>query len=128
MGGLESRIESQITVIQDNLLATSLDLDSLNLSEEEKGFRFNSPFILLSSRIIYAAIFLFSSGPYQTVFWQECDRMNILLAEIVRSLKELEAGLKGQLTMSESMEALQKALDLGRTPGALFCFLSSLHH
>lgn len=31
-------------------------------------------------------------GPYQNVFIQEMDVMNTLLAEIVRSLKELQLG------------------------------------
>eukprot|EP01083_Nonionella_stella_P100679 284318_1 len=55
-------------------------------------------------------------GPYQNVFLQECTRMNVLVAEIMRSLKELELGLAGELTMSERMEALQNALFLDRVP------------
>lgn len=54
--------------------------------------------------------------PYQNVFLQECERMNILVAEIIRSLRELNLGLSGDLQMSESMEELQKALFLGRVP------------
>lgn len=33
-------------------------------------------------------------NPYVSVCLQECDRMNLLLAEIKRSLNELDLGLK----------------------------------
>jgi dynein heavy chain, axonemal len=49
---------------------------------------------------------------------QEMDVMNILLAEIVRSLKELQLGFAGELTMSDSMDALRTALYLDRIPVA----------
>jgi len=55
-------------------------------------------------------------GPYQNVFIQECDRMNILVIELQRSLAELDLGLTGELQMSERMEVLQRALYLGRVP------------
>lgn len=37
-------------------------------------------------------------SPYTVVCLQECERMNLLLAEIRRSLTDLELGLKVQLT------------------------------
>merc|ERR1711967_2025 len=49
-------------------------------------------------------------GPYQNVFMQEMEVMNVLVAEIVRSLKEL--------TLSDSMETLQDCLFLDRIPPA----------
>uniref|UniRef100_A0A3B5KQQ0 Dynein, axonemal, heavy chain 11 n=1 Tax=Xiphophorus couchianus TaxID=32473 RepID=A0A3B5KQQ0_9TELE len=50
-------------------------------------------------------------SPYVLVCFQECERMNLLVAEIKKSLSELEAGLKqGELTISSSMERLQSAL------------------
>ncbi|XP_077976399.1 dynein beta chain, ciliary-like isoform X2 [Styela clava] len=49
-------------------------------------------------------------SPYIVVCLQECERMNILLSEIRRSLKELDLGLKGELTFSSGMEAVQDAL------------------
>jgi dynein heavy chain len=55
-------------------------------------------------------------GPYQNVFIQEMDVMNILLTEIVRSLKELILGFAGELTMSDSMDALKTCLYLDRVP------------
>jgi len=57
-------------------------------------------------------------GPYQNVFIQEMDVMNILLAEIVRSLNELKLGFAGELTMSDAMDALKSSLYLDRIPAA----------
>jgi len=39
--------------------------------------------------------------------------MNILLEEMIISLKALDLGLKGQLTISENMEVLIQSLSLG---------------
>jgi dynein heavy chain len=57
-------------------------------------------------------------GPYQNVFLQECERMNILTGEMRKSLKELELGLNGELQISARMENLQNALFLGRVPAS----------
>ncbi|KAM6240343.1 dynein axonemal heavy chain 9 isoform 4-T5 [Spheniscus humboldti] len=54
--------------------------------------------------------------PYVVVAFQECERMNILTGEIKRSLKELDLGLKGELTMTSDMENLQNALFLDTVP------------
>jgi dynein heavy chain len=43
-------------------------------------------------------------GPFQNVFLLECDRMNQLVGEILRSLDELDLGLSGELQMSTQME------------------------
>merc|ERR1719361_769020 len=56
-------------------------------------------------------------GPFQYVFLQECDRMRELVDEIKRSLRELDLGLNGELTMSERMEELQMALFMDKVPG-----------
>lgn len=55
-------------------------------------------------------------GPYQNVFMQEMDVMNVLLTEIVRSLRELALGFAGELTMSDAMDALKNSLYLDRIP------------
>eukprot|EP00753_Platysulcus_tardus_P011842 PLAT3317.22.p1 GENE.PLAT3317.22~~PLAT3317.22.p1 ORF type:complete len:2183 (+),score=1467.98 PLAT3317.22:1402-7950(+) len=57
-------------------------------------------------------------GPYTNVFLQECVRMNALVAEIVRSLSELDSGFNGDLTMSEQMEMLMHDLFLDRVPAS----------
>merc|ERR1719160_1827143 len=49
-------------------------------------------------------------GPYQFVFLQECEYMNILVGEMIRSLSELQLGFKGELTMSPAMEDLASCL------------------
>jgi dynein heavy chain len=48
---------------------------------------------------------------------QESERMNVLLAEMKRSLAELDLGLKGDLTMSDPMETLMNALANGSVAG-----------
>lgn len=55
-------------------------------------------------------------GPFQHVVLQECERMNMLLGEIVRSLVELDLGFRGDLTMSDGMEDLAQSLFLDRVP------------
>lgn len=47
---------------------------------------------------------------------QEAERMNILTAEMKRSLAELDLGLRGDLTMSEPMEKLMQALASDTVP------------
>ncbi|XP_078250276.1 dynein axonemal heavy chain 11-like [Pogona vitticeps] len=54
--------------------------------------------------------------PYILVCFQECERMNILIHEIRRSLKELDLGLKGELAISAEMEQLQTALFCDNLP------------
>ena len=56
--------------------------------------------------------------PYINVAIQECDRMAILTNEIRRSLKELDLGLKGDLTISESMEALMNSIFFNQVPAS----------
>mgnify|MGYP002026609825 FL=1 len=55
-------------------------------------------------------------GPFQNSFLQEMEVMNRLLAEIVRSLKELTLGFKGELSMSDAMEAVCDALFMDEVP------------
>eukprot|EP00742_Colponemidia_sp_Colp-10_P026906 GILJ01033111.1.p1 GENE.GILJ01033111.1~~GILJ01033111.1.p1 ORF type:complete len:344 (-),score=47.18 GILJ01033111.1:90-1091(-) len=54
--------------------------------------------------------------PYVVVALQECERMNILLDELRRTLQELQLGLEGALNISDAMEALSTALFLNRVP------------
>ncbi|XP_059610636.1 dynein beta chain, ciliary isoform X2 [Phlebotomus argentipes] len=54
--------------------------------------------------------------PYVIVAFQECERMNYLTNEIKRSLKELDLGLKGELTITSDMEELENALFLDQVP------------
>ncbi|MEE6512879.1 hypothetical protein FKM82_020190 [Ascaphus truei] len=54
--------------------------------------------------------------PYVVVAFQECQRMNLLITEIRRSLKELNLGLKGELTITPDMEDLSSALFYDNVP------------
>ncbi|VVC32244.1 Hypothetical protein CINCED_3A002285 [Cinara cedri] len=54
--------------------------------------------------------------PYVIVSFQECERMNVLMNEIRRSLKELQLGLKGELTITADMETLEDCLFMDRVP------------
>ena len=47
---------------------------------------------------------------------QECERVNTLLTTLRISLNECGAGLRGRLTVSESMERVLHALDHGQVP------------
>jgi dynein heavy chain len=58
-----------------------------------------------------------AEGPFNQVVLQECNRMNVLLDEIRRSLVELDKGLKGQLNMSPSMEDLATCMGSSMVPG-----------
>lgn len=53
-------------------------------------------------------------GPYTNVFMQECEWMNTLIFEMVRSLNELTLGFTGRLTMSDAMDALANSMYLNR--------------
>ena len=55
-------------------------------------------------------------GPYQIGFLQECERLNVLLDVMTQSLTELDLGFRGELTMSEAMEAVQTSLFMDRVP------------
>jgi len=57
-----------------------------------------------------------SRGPYQNAFIQECEKLNVLINGILRSLAELDLAYKGELTMNEAMEALEDCIRLDRVP------------
>ncbi|XP_058061407.1 LOW QUALITY PROTEIN: dynein beta chain, ciliary-like [Anopheles bellator] len=54
--------------------------------------------------------------PFIIVAFQECERMNILVRELKRSLRELLLGLKGELTITTDMETLEGALFFDQIP------------
>merc|ERR1712166_325981 len=55
-------------------------------------------------------------NPYVVVCLQECERMNTLTGTIKLSLEELNAGLLGQLNMTDDMEVLATSLYLNKVP------------
>ncbi|XP_032945882.1 dynein axonemal heavy chain 9 [Rhinolophus ferrumequinum] len=54
--------------------------------------------------------------PYTVVAFQECERVNVLTREMQHSLRELDLGLKGELTVTSDMENVQSALYLDTVP------------
>lgn len=55
-------------------------------------------------------------SPFIIVAIQEADRMNILMREVRRSLRELNLGLKGELTITPDMEVLEEMLFFDHVP------------
>ena len=55
---------------------------------------------------LLASIPVEERGPFQNFFLQEIERMNKLVKEIRRDLKELDLGLSGVLTTTDAMEKL----------------------
>lgn len=56
--------------------------------------------------------------PYQQVFIQECEYMNVLNRQILVSLSELDLAFKGELTMSQNMEMLMDSIFLNKVPAS----------
>jgi len=54
--------------------------------------------------------------PMVVVCLQECERMNTLISTIRGSLEDLDAGLKGQLNITDDMEALASKMFLNLQP------------
>jgi len=54
--------------------------------------------------------------PMVVVCLEECERMNILTDTIRKSLEDLDAGLKGQLNITEDMEALSAKMFINAQP------------
>ncbi|XP_071977799.1 dynein axonemal heavy chain 11-like isoform X1 [Engystomops pustulosus] len=126
--GLHPNAEIEfLTVTSDNLFRTLLELqsrDSINgegapQTEEEKVKAFLDDILdKLPEGFNMADITSKTAdrSPYILVCFQECERMNLLLHEIRRSLKELDLGLKGELAISSEMEQLQSALFFDNVP------------
>jgi len=55
-------------------------------------------------------------SPQAHVFYQECERTNLLRAKVHETLAELDLGLKGALSMSEGMQELFDCLFQDRQP------------
>lgn len=58
------------------------------------------PFQMITIMETARPLLLLDSGPFVVVVLQECQRMNVLINEIRRSLVELEKGMKGTATHS----------------------------
>ncbi|KAK6491177.1 dynein heavy chain 11 [Huso huso] len=128
--GLHPNAEIEfLTVISDNLFRTILEMQprdlaigegSVQTAEEKVKNVLDDILEKLPEKFNMHEIMLKTSErtPYIVVCFQECERMNLLIHEIRRSLKELDLGLKGELTISSEMEALQSALYYDTVPGS----------
>jgi dynein heavy chain len=56
--------------------------------------------------------------PQQHVFYQECERMNELIAVLKATLLELQLGLKGALSMTSAMQLLANEIFMDKLPTA----------
>ncbi|XP_041102237.1 dynein heavy chain 11, axonemal-like [Polyodon spathula] len=128
--GLHPNAEIEfLTVISDNLFRTILEMQprdlaigegSVQTAEEKVKNVLDDILEKLPEDFNMHEIMLKTSErtPYIVVCFQECERMNLLIHEIRRSLKELDLGLKGELTISSEMEALQSALYYDTVPAS----------
>lgn len=88
----------------------------INMTAIIEGYKDNPELILYNIAELKERVTEFT--PYTVVCLQECERMNILVSEIKRTLLELQRGLKGELNITEAMEALQSCLvGNSRPPG-----------
>ena len=70
-----------------------------------------TPYVIVCFQV---TIVQFSLSELKLEYLQECERMNLLVAEMRRSLKELDLGLKGELTITSDMEDLSYSLFFDR--------------
>lgn len=56
--------------------------------------------------------------PYVVVVYQECERMNYLLSEIRRTLRELMLAHRGELTITADMEMLDECITSDKVPSS----------
>ena len=89
-GDVQGGIRSQLTSFMESLPPP------LNLIEIEASVKETTPFVVVAL--------------------QEATRMNALLAEMKRSMEELQLGLDGALNMNDKMEALAKGIESNTVP------------
>ena len=88
-GGDAGGAESENTKVKDyfDLINNVIGLDSLKINMDDLNNKLsdeNNPL-----------------RPYQDAFKQECEKLNILIAGIMRSLGDLDLAYRGELTMNE---------------------------
>uniref|UniRef100_A0A8C0EF01 Uncharacterized protein n=1 Tax=Bubo bubo TaxID=30461 RepID=A0A8C0EF01_BUBBB len=96
--GLQPNAEMGYLTTSDNLFKTLLEMQPMNSFGGERRGQSAEEKVK------------FFHCPYALVCLQECERMNLLLSKIRKSLKQLELGLKGELMSSPHMELLQSIL------------------
>ena len=81
--------------------------DQFNMVEIMLKVEERTPYVIVCFLV---TISRFSLSELKVQYLQECKRMNLLVAEMRRSLKELHLGLKGELTITSDMEDLSDSL------------------
>ncbi|CAM9220355.1 unnamed protein product [Bubo scandiacus] len=111
--GLQPNAEMGYLTTSDNLFKTLLEMQPMNSFGGERQGQSAEEKVK------------FFHCPYALVCLQECERMNLLLSKIRKSLTQLELGLKGELMSSPHMELLQSIL-FSETKLLLLLFLGLL--
>ena len=82
--------------------------ETFNMREIQGRVEERTPYVIVCFQVILNTKYRI----LMMIIYQECERMNILTSEMRRSLKELDLGLKGELTTTSDMEDLSNALFL----------------
>ena len=82
--------------------------ETFNMREIQGRVEERTPYVIVCFQVILNTKYRI----LMMIIYQECERMNILTSEMRRSLKELDLGLKGELTTTSDMEDLLNALFL----------------
>ncbi|KAL6489648.1 hypothetical protein MHYP_G00033890 [Metynnis hypsauchen] len=126
--GLHPNAEVEVmTTTSDSLFRTLLDLQPRDSTEGEEATQSSEEKVkgvleeLLEKlpeeyNVTELLVKTDRRSPYTLVCMQECERMNLLITEIQTSLTELLLALKGELSVSPDLEALQMALFYDRVP------------
>jgi len=93
-GTMQEKVANLMEDIQSDVADATFDMEDLLARIEDEGGR----------------------TPFVNVFYQECGYMNKLVMEIKKSLEVLGLGMKGELQMSDAMEALMQALHANHVP------------
>ena len=96
--------EDKVRTIVDDVMEKLPEL--FNMRELMAKVEERTPYVIVCFQVLDRTL------PYWESYlhFQECERMNTMVAEMRRSLKELDLGLKGELTITSDMEALSDSL------------------
>ena len=98
--------EDKVRAIVDEIMEKLPE--TFNMREIQGRVEERTPYVIVCFQVILATKYQI----LMLIIYQECERMNILTSEMRRSLKELDLGLKGELTTTSDMEDLSNALFL----------------
>ena len=93
--------EDKVRTIVDDVMEKLPEL--FNMRELMAKVEERTPYVIVCFQVPLSTL-------YCLISIQECERMNTMVAEMRRSLKELDLGLKGELTITSDMEALSDSL------------------